>query len=70
LHSVINVQAKANSRSIAEQEAFRLASVPAGRFGDPAELGDLIAFLASARAGFITAQNIAADGGQIKGLSV
>jgi len=69
LHSVIGMQAKANSRSIAEQEVFRLASVPAGRFGDPAELGDLIAFLASARAGFITAQNIAADGGQIKGLS-
>ena len=69
LHSVIRMQAKANSRSIAEQEVFRLASVPAGRFGDPAELGDLIAFLASARAGFITAQNIAADGGQIKGLS-
>jgi 3-oxoacyl-[acyl-carrier protein] reductase len=69
LHSVIEMQAKANSRSIAEQEVFRLASVPAGRFGDPAELGDLIAFLASARAGFITAQNIAADGGQIKGLS-
>ncbi|MDA0798231.1 MAG: SDR family oxidoreductase [Chloroflexi bacterium] len=69
LQSVIGMQAKANDRTVEEQEAFRLASVPAGRFGDPAELGDLIAFLASARAGFITAQNIAADGGQIKGLS-
>lgn len=69
LQSVIGMQAKANERTVPEQEAFRLASVPAGRFGDPDELGDLIAFLASGRAGFITAQNIAADGGQIKGLS-
>ncbi len=69
LRSVIAVQATANNRTIDEQEAFRLASVPAARFGDPSELGDLIAFLASDRAGFITAQNIAVDGGQIKGLS-
>jgi 3-oxoacyl-[acyl-carrier protein] reductase len=69
LQSVIGIQAKANNRTVEAQEAFRLASVPAGRFGDPDELGDVIAFLASARAGFITAQNIAVDGGQIKGLS-
>jgi 3-oxoacyl-[acyl-carrier protein] reductase len=68
LQSVIAVQAKSNSRTVEEQEAFRLASVPTGRFGRPEEVGDLIAFLASDRAGFITAQNIAADGGQIKGL--
>ena len=69
LQSVINIQAESNHRTVEEQEAFRLASVPAGRFGKPTELGDLIAFLASARADFITAQNIAIDGGQIKGLS-
>lgn len=69
LQSVIAVQAKSNDRTVEEQEAVRLASVPAGRFGDPGEVGDLIAFLASARGAFITAQNIAVDGGQIKGLS-
>jgi 3-oxoacyl-[acyl-carrier protein] reductase len=69
LQSVIAVQAKSNERTVEQQEEFRLASVPAGRFGEPEEVGDLIAFLASNRAGFITAQNIAADGGQIKGLS-
>jgi 3-oxoacyl-[acyl-carrier protein] reductase len=69
LQSVIAIQAKSNDRTIEQQETFRLASVPAGRFGEPEEVGDLIAFLASDRAGFVTAQNIAADGGQIKGLS-
>ncbi|MDA1035419.1 MAG: SDR family oxidoreductase [Chloroflexi bacterium] len=69
LTSVIEAQAKANSRTIDQQTALRLASVPAGRFGEPNEVGDLIAYLASGRAGYITGQNIAVDGGQIKGLS-
>jgi len=38
---------------------------PSGRFGDPAELGALCAFLASAKAGYITGQNILIDGGAI-----
>ena len=51
-----------------EQRAVRLAAVAAGRFGIPGEVGDHIEFLASARAGFVTGQNIAIEGGQIKGL--
>jgi 3-oxoacyl-[acyl-carrier protein] reductase len=43
------------------------ARIPAGRFGDPAELGALCAFLASAHAGFITGQNILIDGGAFPG---
>ena len=68
LRSVIAAQARANRRGVEEQAGVRLASVPAGRFADPREVGDLIAFLASARAGFVTGQNIAIDGGQIKAL--
>ena len=68
LTSVIEAQAKANNRTV-EQTALRVASVPAGRFAEPHEVGDLIAFLASSRAGYITGQNIAVDGGKIKGLS-
>jgi 3-oxoacyl-[acyl-carrier protein] reductase len=40
---------------------------PAHRFGDPAEFGALCAFLASARAGFITGQNVLIDGGAFPG---
>jgi 3-oxoacyl-[acyl-carrier protein] reductase len=68
LRSVIDAQAKAGGREADEQRALRLSSVPAGRFGMPGEVGDLIAFLASERAAFITGQNIAVDGGQIKSL--
>jgi 3-oxoacyl-[acyl-carrier protein] reductase len=41
--------------------------VPAGRLGDPRELADLAAFLASPRAAYITGQSIAVDGGALKG---
>ena len=42
--------------------------IPAGRLGEPAELGALIAFLASAQAGYITGQTVLLDGGRNKGL--
>jgi 3-oxoacyl-[acyl-carrier protein] reductase len=41
--------------------------VPAGRLGDPRELADLAAFLASPRAGYITGQSILVDGGVTRG---
>ena len=37
--------------------------VPAGRLGNPSELADLSAFLASPKASYITGQSIAVDGG-------
>jgi NAD(P)-dependent dehydrogenase (short-subunit alcohol dehydrogenase family) len=37
---------------------------PLGRPGDPEEIADLIAFLASDRAGWITGETIAIDGGR------
>ncbi len=41
--------------------------VPAARLGNPEELADLACFLASPRAGYITGQSIAIDGGALKG---
>lgn len=41
--------------------------VPAGRLGEPEELADLATFLASPKAGYITGQSIAIDGGVLKG---
>lgn len=43
-------------------------SIPAKRFGDPAEFGAMCAFLCGAQAGYITGQNILLDGGQFPGL--
>lgn len=48
--------------------AAHLSTIPAGRYGEPAELGGLVAFLASERGSYITGQMIAVDGGLIAGL--
>jgi len=44
------------------------AQIPMGRLGKPEELADLVAFLASERASYITGASIAIDGGYCKGL--
>ena len=41
------------------------ARIPLGRLGDPAEVGEVIAFLASPRAGYVTGQVWAVDGGMV-----
>ena len=41
----------------------RRTRIPLGRYGTSAEVGELIAFLASDKAGYITGQNIRIDGG-------
>ena len=46
----------------------RLKTCPAGRFADPSECGDLVAYLCSAQAGFMSGQNIVNDGGVYQGL--
>jgi 3-oxoacyl-[acyl-carrier protein] reductase len=50
-----------------EMAASRKAEVPAGRFGNPEEFGNLCAFLASEHAGYITGQNLLIDGGVFRG---
>jgi 3-oxoacyl-[acyl-carrier protein] reductase len=62
---ISNTQSTAKARDVPVEvvNAERLASIPAGRFGTPAELGAAVAFLCSAHAGFITGQNLLIDGG-------
>jgi len=64
-------RADALDRPVAEREgigmdearARRFATIPAGRYGTPAEFGAACAFLCSQHAGFIVGQNILLDGG-------
>jgi NAD(P)-dependent dehydrogenase (short-subunit alcohol dehydrogenase family) len=43
------------------------ANIPLGRAGDPAELGNAVAFLASERANFVTGASVPVDGGTLRG---
>lgn len=42
-------------------------SIPFGRMGTPEEIANVVLFLASPLAGWVTGQTIAADGGQLLG---
>lgn len=54
---------KARGISREEARAERIATIPARRYGSPAEFGAACAFLCSQHAGFIVGQNILLDGG-------
>jgi 3-oxoacyl-[acyl-carrier protein] reductase len=55
---------KAEGISLDEARKRREATIPARRYGSPAEFGAMCAFLCSAHAGFVVGQNILLDGGQ------
>jgi 3-oxoacyl-[acyl-carrier protein] reductase len=55
--------ARMRGKSDAEMAVERKASVPAGRFGQAGEIGEVCAFLCSFQAGYITGQSIIVDGG-------
>ena len=48
--------------------ADEVARIPAQRLGEPRELGDLVAFLCSTRASYISGTHIPVDGGLYRGL--
>lgn len=50
-----------------EMERSAAEGVPAGRLGQPEEFGDLVAFLSSERASFLTGAVIPLDGGMLRG---
>jgi 3-oxoacyl-[acyl-carrier protein] reductase len=54
-------------KSIEESiEFYASSNIPLNRYGKPEEIADLIVFLASERAGYITGQAINIDGGMVK----
>lgn len=66
--SIQDDQARRTGRSLDEVQEDERASVPLRRFGEPREVGDLVAFLASERAGYLTGTFIQIDGGGYRGL--
>lgn len=68
LERVIKARMAKDGSSEEEVKAAMAVSVPAERLGLAEDFGPACAFLCSRHAGYITAQNIAVDGGLIRGL--
>lgn len=61
-------QARDGDISLAEAERRAVSGIPIGRMVEPEDVADLILFLVSDRAGAITGQTIAIDGGAGRGI--
>jgi 3-oxoacyl-[acyl-carrier protein] reductase len=60
-------RAKATGEPLDALRAAAMKAVPAGRFGDPTEFGQVCAFICSAQASYLVGQNILLDGGAYPG---
>ena len=67
IKTTLQGQATKTGQSLEDVREARRKTIPAKRFGTPAEFGAACAFLCSQQASYITGQNILTDGGAYSG---
>ena len=69
LDGLLSTQAKNTGRSENDIASDLMATIPARRFGEPAEVAAVIAFLCTPAAAYVNGVSIAVDGGRTRSLS-
>lgn len=64
---IVEIKSAANGTTIDDEIAAVVRDIPLGRWAEAAEIADVVAFLASARASFITGAAVPVDGGAVRG---
>ena len=67
LAATVNAAASKAGKSVQDVRSAQQAQIPAGRYGTAEEFGAICAFLCSVQAGYMTGQNVLADGGAYPG---
>lgn len=68
LTGIMADRAKKSQRTVEDERIAAASEIPVKRFGEPAEFGAFVAFLASERASYLTGAAIALDGGFTRGV--
>jgi 3-oxoacyl-[acyl-carrier protein] reductase len=63
LRSSLESQSQESGKAFDDLMRDTITDIPMGRLGKPEEVGDLVAFLASDRASFMTGTSVVLDGG-------
>ena len=67
LAATVTAAASKAGKSVQDVRSAQQAQIPAGRYGTAQEFGAICAFLCSQQAGYMTGQNVLADGGAYPG---
>jgi 3-oxoacyl-[acyl-carrier protein] reductase len=68
LHSLLVTAAEKQEKSYDDVLKMSQATIPIGRFAEPEEFADMLVFMASERARYITGTTVMVDGGLTKGI--
>jgi len=66
MQAIIAAKASANGTSAEEEQAKVVHEIPLGRWAEPEEIADAVAFLSSPRSSFVLGSALAVDGGAVR----